>query len=175
LFLAYADYYRGTVLVILSNSATFDIEYADGDIDDGMERRCLRPFVPYHVGEMIQVRKNPEEFIDGTIWKIYQNEDDDDEDDEEDEEEDEDEDEEEFLFDVKLEGSNTVLGGIHPRDVRRFDNTALKKGARIAAKYKDGDKWFPGKIHRVNPDGSYWVRYMDGDNEKKVPRERIRT
>jgi hypothetical protein len=169
LILLCIDYFRGTVQVVVSKDSTFDIQYEDGDVDDGMELRCLRPFEPYQIGDKIQVRKNVgEEYEDGTIFKIYQKEDDDDDDEEEDEE---------LLFDIKLEKKREemvmVLAGIHPRDMRRFDNTAFRKGDHIVARYKDDEEWFPGRIVHVNTDGTYFIRYMDGDLEKKVPKARI--
>ena len=37
-----------------------------------------------------------------------------------------------------------------------------------------GSKWFPGKIISVNPNGSYGLKYSDGDEEKEVPDKYIR-
>ena len=51
---------------------------------------------------------------------------------------------------------------------------SLHVGDRVEAKFKGGSKWFSGKIVSVNRDGSYDVRYDDGDEERRVPRDSIR-
>ena len=44
----------------------------------------------------------------------------------------------------------------------------------VEARYKGGARWFPGKVIALNRDGSYDIRYSDGDEEKKVPADNIR-
>jgi hypothetical protein len=44
----------------------------------------------------------------------------------------------------------------------------LKEGDRVEGKYKGGDKWFKGRVTRVNRDGTYDLEYDDGDREFKV-------
>lgn len=46
--------------------------------------------------------------------------------------------------------------------------SALRVGDEIEARYKRGRKWFPGVIRVVNHDGTYDVRYNDGDDESSV-------
>lgn len=50
----------------------------------------------------------------------------------------------------------------------------LRLGDRIEARFREGPKWHPGKIVSVNPDGSYDIRYNDGDEERRVRRDMIR-
>lgn len=152
-------------MAIVSSDSTFDVQYDDGDLDEGLGRRCLRPFEPYQVGEKVQMRRTADKYEDGTIVRIYEKEEDDDDDKTA---------SPVLLFDIQLEGSSEMLVGKPAADARRFDNTTLKKGDRIAAIYNDGDEWFPGKIIRINPDGTYYIRFMDGDIEKSVPKEGIR-
>ena len=56
-----------------------------------------------------------------------------------------------------------------PAAERRFH-----AGDVIEARYKGEAKWFPGKIASANDDGTYDVRYEDGDAESRVSEELIR-
>lgn len=44
----------------------------------------------------------------------------------------------------------------------------------IEARYKRGRKWLPGAIRAVNRDGTYDIRYKDGDSERNVDPEFVR-
>lgn len=44
----------------------------------------------------------------------------------------------------------------------------IKEGDRVEARFKGGAKYYPGKITRVNRDGSYAILYDDGDRELRV-------
>ena len=47
-------------------------------------------------------------------------------------------------------------------------------GTLIEAKYGGKMKWFKGKISRLNPNGTYDIRYLDGDFERGVKAHLIR-
>ena len=49
----------------------------------------------------------------------------------------------------------------------------LPVGQPIKAKYKGEDTWFAGVVHDLNTDGTYHVKYEDGDQETSVPRDLI--
>lgn len=50
----------------------------------------------------------------------------------------------------------------------------LQEGDKIEARYRQGQKWYPGVIRTVNHDGTYNIRYNDGDIEHSVQRASIR-
>lgn len=77
------------------------------------------------------------------------------------------------LFEIQVEDGE-VLAEVVSGDIRREVVRPLKKGDRVSARYDDGDEWFPGKISAVNADGTYYIRYMDGDIERSVSYDRIR-
>ena len=52
--------------------------------------------------------------------------------------------------------------------------SAFKLGDKVEAKFKGGVKWFSGRISSVNRDGTYDVRYDDGDEEQNVPPLKVR-
>ncbi len=72
--------------------------------------------------------------------------------------------------DRNLIRSSADAGGRGERD----DSSAAEAAARhrvgdeVEARYKRGRNWYPGKIRAVNSDGSYDVRYQDGDFERDV-------
>jgi hypothetical protein len=47
-------------------------------------------------------------------------------------------------------------------------------GDKIEARFKGGAKWFPGRVMGVNRDGSYAIRYADGDEDNKVLADHVR-
>ena len=45
---------------------------------------------------------------------------------------------------------------------------SFEEGDKIEARFGGRDKWFKGKISYKNRDGSYEIRYDDGDSERNV-------
>ena len=75
-------------------------------------------------------------------------------------------------FESKSPGRRVVSGA--DSDV---DSPAVKKlrvGDDVEARYKKGRKWFPGNIHAVNRNGTYDIRYKDGDSERDVEPDLVR-
>ncbi len=57
-------------------------------------------------------------------------------------------------------------GGSPRRDDSRSDNPKFEEGDKIEGLYRGrGSKWYSGTITRVNRDGTYDIRYDDGDSE----------
>jgi hypothetical protein len=54
------------------------------------------------------------------------------------------------------------------------DPSALKVGDKVEARFRGGRKFFAGTISAVNRDGTYDVRYDDGDKEASIPAEDVR-
>jgi hypothetical protein len=50
----------------------------------------------------------------------------------------------------------------------------LKKGTAIEGRFGAGRDWYSGKIEGLNSDGTYDVTYDDGDEERGVPRRKLR-
>ena len=51
---------------------------------------------------------------------------------------------------------------------------SYKMGDKVEARFKGGTRWHPGRIANVNRDGTYDVRYDDGDEERRVESRMIR-
>ena len=59
-----------------------------------------------------------------------------------------------------------------PRGSRdRRDQGTLREGDAVEADYGGRGKYFSGKISMVRSDGTYDIRYDDGDSERRVKRE----
>ena len=58
----------------------------------------------------------------------------------------------------------------------KFDEPAdFMEGDKVEVLYKGkGTKWFSGKISRVNRDGTYDIRYDDGDSESGALKTNVR-
>jgi hypothetical protein len=50
----------------------------------------------------------------------------------------------------------------------------LEMGAEVEARFGGEAKFYPGKIEKVNGDGTYGILYADGDSEESVARSMIR-
>lgn len=161
-FLSTIVYYRAKVTTIIAAEASFEVEFDDGEDSSGLQRQCLRPFRPYKVDEEVQVRQalddeeeDEDEWMDGTIMKITHEE------------------AGNVSYDIQVEDA-MVLTKIKSSHIRRKAILPFKLGDRIVARYNDENEWFPGIIQEVNMDGTYFVRYMDGEEEDSVPLNRIR-
>ena len=66
----------------------------------------------------------------------------------------------------KLE--KALVEGAIPNAVIGLQETNLKVGDKVNAKYKGGGKWFAGKIKQIRADGSYDIEYDDGEVEYAV-------
>ena len=49
------------------------------------------------------------------------------------------------------------------------------EGAKVEARYRGGSRYFPGKIRRENRDGTYDIDYDDGEKERGVQAELIKS
>ena len=64
-----------------------------------------------------------------------------------------------------------------PKLSKALDSDAeegYRTGDKVEARFKGGAKWRPGRIANVNRDGTYDVRYDDGDDERRIESRMIR-
>jgi hypothetical protein len=59
-------------------------------------------------------------------------------------------------------------------DEPRSRNNFLEEGMKIEARYRGRSKWYPGKINRINRDGTFDIIYDDGEREIDVDSNMIR-
>ena len=160
------EWYRAYITFASSNRLSWDVEYEDGDVGYDLCPACIRPFVPYAVGETVEIRMDAETFAKGRITFVQrrssiQNNIE--------------------WIDVQLEESGESLRRVHPRNIRRFTAdrrtpvTGLAVHARVLAMFPgEGDQWFPGYVSQLNPDGTVAVSFDDGDYDPRISPRNIR-
>lgn len=78
-------------------------------------------------------------------------------------------------YDILYEDGDTE-NDVRPSLIRRpgTGNTKLQQGDAVEGNYGGKGKWYKGKIHKLNGDGTYVILYNDGDKELKVPPRYVR-
>merc|ERR1712100_823697 len=58
---------------------------------------------------------------------------------------------------------------------KKKKGSKLKKGMKVEARFGGRSRWFKGKITKENSDGTFDILYNDGDRERKVKKDLIRS
>ena len=139
---------------VFSHTATFEIEYDDGD-SDRMGQDCFRTFVPFKVGEEIEFKSASTSDIwhPGKIMSVK----------------------EEGQYEIQ-DTTGKVFEDVSSAVMRRWSTHegTFNVGVQVLARFNGGDEWFAGKIVREKNDGTYEIRYDDGDYESDVSHKLIR-
>ncbi|CAN0343330.1 unnamed protein product, partial [Pylaiella littoralis] len=183
-------WYPGVVLAV-NRSGTYDVRYKDGDREFDMDARNVRSSSTASLGSSVDVKgRRDGEYVegdkvearfggrprwftgkvaranrDGTYHIVYV-----------------DGDEERSVpksFIRRPLGSGDEAreeskGGNRADEATDGRTKVHRVGGEIEARYKKGRKWYPGKIQAVNRDGTYDIRYADGDSERDVEPELVR-
>ena len=74
-------------------------------------------------------------------------------------------------FDVRFEDDkDTIVKKISTCDIKHI----LCEGDKVEAKFKGKGMLYPGKVYKVNRDGTYDVKFDNGNRDKAVHREKIK-
>ncbi|CAM9930861.1 unnamed protein product, partial [Chrysoparadoxa australica] len=168
-----------------NNDGTYDIRYEDGDHENGVEASLIRGVgggsrgrlvdsddsrsiasKVYRIGDKIEARyRGKGSWLRGTITFAHRND----------------------TYDIRYEDGDTEknvstsnirsdgeasrasLNSMASSDAGNFD-----VGDEIEARFKGRSRWFKGTITCKNTDGTYDIRYEDGDSERGVERELVR-
>jgi len=125
---------------------TWDVEYDDGEIEQGLCTECVRKFVPYRKGEKVDWRDENNVYLPGHIVAVH------------------DTDEVyDASYDVKVNG--VVKKNQYSNNLRRSIDVSelLRVGSRVLSRYPGEDVPFAGEIASINEDGSFAVQFDDGD------------
>lgn len=151
------EWYKGKIKFASSDKYTWTVEFDDGELDNNLCPRCVRPFLPYRVGEGIEVRVSNVEFAPGKFTSVNTEND---------------------SYDVLLENGELVSGA-SSAEIRRIDSITrneFKRGDRVLAMFPDvSDEWFPGVVEHANKDGSFAIQYDDGDYAPRVKLEQLQS
>ena len=146
-------FYRGIVSAIVASDASFHVAFDDGEVNDGLDRNCLRPWKPFQVGERVQVRESENQYLwsDGVVVGIHSNT------------------EESVLVDVNT--NNRIMTGINTANIRR--RMAFQTGDEVSVLDEVEELWYPATILQVTSEGNYLVQYGYGETEADVRAHRI--
>jgi hypothetical protein len=146
-----SEWYKATIIAANPSKATYEVFYADGETDSNVARKCLRLFVPYKVGDSVEVRVegDDETYLRGEIVAVLPVDGSDDD-----------------HFDVETD--HGILSLVTADRLRRFkqvDHQPFKVGSRVMAPFEgdDEEEFFPATIRVMYSDGSAAVLFDDGD------------
>ncbi|CAM9911399.1 unnamed protein product, partial [Choristocarpus tenellus] len=177
-------YYKGKIAYVHSDG-TFDINYDDGENEKGLAQENIRPLESarsskptrgdcqtflegdkveanyrgkgrYHRGRVAHVN------LDGTFNINY-----------------DDGEKERDVSEGMIRSLNrsapdeTKVARSRYKDPEEIDS--LRKGHRVEARYKGRGKYYVGKISRVNSDGTVDIDYDDGEKERGLGMEHIKS
>src|SRR3546814_10362211 len=68
------------------------------------------------------------------------------------------------------------VSGVDEKGVDKLDEPreTFRVGQRVDGRFR-GRSWHPGRVVSVNRDGTYDLRYEDGDEERGVPASSVRS
>ena len=72
----------------------------------------------------------------------------------------------EFFLGPLIDEANTRL--------KKKSSKSIKKGDQVEAKLKGWSKYYSGEIHAINEDGTYDIRFDDGELKRKVKKSEIK-
>ncbi|CAM9461130.1 unnamed protein product, partial [Phaeothamnion confervicola] len=180
-------WFRGKVKAI-KQDGTIDVRYDDGDteehikpanvrrLDGGGSDAAAKPGSPagsrrvsLDIGDTVEVNlKGKGRWFKGKIRAVHRD----------------------GTVDVRYEDGDTEEA-IDPRNVRQLDGggsrggaatgrkaSSAKRGVEIGdaveANFKGKGRWFKGKVEAIHRDGTFDVRYDDGDNEERIEPAKVR-
>jgi hypothetical protein len=98
------------------------------------------------------------------------------------------------IADVKIDGDELLVHNVRIRDAtlaskklkdssgksihghNKKINTAemLQEGTKVECNYHGKGTWYPARVSKVRKEGTYDVIYDDGDQEQKIPADRVK-
>jgi len=154
------EFYRARIETPIADSGTWDVMYDDGEDGLGLCATCVRPFVPYQVGEVCDWTDRETNFVPCTVTAVTG------------------EDSYEIqlddgrkLEDVSASNLRRMLGGGNMKG----NAFVLNVGTRVRAQFpgEDSGQLFPAVIHAIVGKDLYAVAYDDGDFAESVPESMI--
>ena len=67
-----------------------------------------------------------------------------------------------------------ILSLMHRDEQSITHNANLEEGSNVEGNYRGRGKWYPGKISRDNEDGTYDIKYVDGESEYRVEKDMMK-
>jgi hypothetical protein len=73
---------------------------------------------------------------------------------------------------IRLRGRGTVKSSSPPKSAKA--TSKVSEGAAVEVDFKGKGKFYPGRVKKDRGDGTFDIDYNDGEQELRVPEERIR-
>jgi chloramphenicol 3-O-phosphotransferase len=179
-----SKWFKGTIRKA-HRDGTFDVEYEDGDKETNVDAELIRSLeapkkdegspdkgkgkgASLEVGDKVEARfRGRSKWFKGTILKAHRD----------------------GTFDVEYEDgdkeTNVDAELIRSLEAPKKDEgspdkgkgkgTSLEVGDKVEARFRGRSKWFKGTILKAHRDGTFDVKYEDGDKETNVDAELIRS
>ena len=61
------------------------------------------------------------------------------------------------------------------RDTARKGSGTFEYGDKVTARCRGSSRYYPGKVHSINSDGTYDIKFDDGDRDRSVPEKSIKS
>mmetsp|Transcript_14526 Transcript_14526/g.21419 ORF Transcript_14526/g.21419 Transcript_14526/m.21419 type:complete len:937 (-) Transcript_14526:197-3007(-) len=148
---SFNEWYRAVVTKMDANKGKINIKYFDGDKDNNLSHRSVRPYKALQMGEVVSVQVEGK-YYPGRIVSLSGDD----------------------KYDIQTfdKGLSKNVPGYLV--MRSYDNSeSVVEGSVVEAKFQ-GREWFRGRIARINDDGTYDIDYDDGDQEFSVSPELVR-
>jgi hypothetical protein len=162
-------WFKGKISRVRLNR-TFDIEYDDGDRESGVEKENVRPrdeeqssspSRPAGLEEGMKVEVNYKgkgKWYPGKIKREHSD----------------------GTFDIEYDDGDRETyvekQNVRPRDGAESSNGGKpRKGDKVEASCKGSTRKYPGTIHADNYDGTFDIKFDDGDRDRAVPERSVET
>ena len=140
---SFNEFYKGQIVGV-QEGAIVDVLYADGEIDKGLDQSHVKAFVPYHEGELIEVKRTADgTFLPALVTGIIS----------------------ETEIYVRMNDNNKRRRVDHS-NIRRVKQ--FKVGDPVFAPFNDTGEFFAAKIVKENADGTVNLLFDDGDKQNNV-------
>ncbi|CAN0452791.1 unnamed protein product, partial [Discosporangium mesarthrocarpum] len=170
------EYYKGKISRVNSDD-TFDIDYDDGEKERGLAEEHIKPLesgrsdrLPrgaggkLREGDKVEARyRGRGKYYTGRISRVNSD----------------------GTFDINYDDGENERGlaeeHIKPRESAsagrspRINDQKLREGDKVEARYKGRGKYYKGNITRVNSDGTFDIHYDDGERERGLAEEYIKS
>jgi hypothetical protein len=126
------------------------VQYFDGELDLHLAPQHVKKFVPYAVGESVEVKTSEYgEFQSAEVRQAVTN----------------------GKVKVKLSDSKRIISIVEPwvRRATYGQDGDAQVGDIVECPYEGSDALFQGTVVKRNDDGSYHVKFFDGDEDFEVP------
>lgn len=137
------QYYKGKIISV-SQGSVVSVQYFDGELDSDLAPHHITKWRPYAVGEILEVKASSNgEFQRAEVLKSVQNG--------------------KVLVELLNNGRHA---NVRETWIRRIK--LAEPGDVVECPFEGSDRLFKGTVVKINIDGTYHVKFFDGDVDYRV-------